>query len=409
MKIQSVTVAVIAIVVIAAALFSLPKPAEKVASVHGQFPDPDPKVEILAEDEAMSGKTIRVKGPDGSEVFKYVCTPEDAAVAVFTFGEKVKGTPLPAIVRSARDSERNDYQASITTKGPINVVCIKRGFAVKPKTVDVKITSSFHSENTSVIHISKFAEPVRVLTPPTGSAAVAVEKIATAKLNRDQGQVDVKIVHPLPPDIDEYATTKDTSYGRYGEGRGRIVSSEWNGLDAIEVMLKRYRRVPHDFEFHYKNAKIVTANGRNYLWLPDKQLMGEMQGLGVTGYTKAPIDRQKQNAAPIPSNESLELLWSAIPSPKTKPIPLDIILDTRPGEVIGISPSVEEMGFDSLQLELATINVKNVSRGGFRSILKAKTKAGRPKVSDIPDLTIRLRISNRVKVSTKTIVLPVHK
>ncbi len=405
MKPQTIYVPIIVVVAVAAAILINRRSTAEPPHGPPRLPDPDFQVDVLAQEEATPGKIIRISGASGAEALKYTCTADDAAIAVFTIRDKESGEAIPAMIKSAKDTNQRDYSASISVGGPICVLSLKREFAVKPKVVNVNVGNGHVLGSKEVtIPLSKIADPVRLFVPPRGAKAAAAEKIARATFVRDRKYIDVKVVRPLPPDMVEYVDLLDTSFGPAIMGFGILADCP----DAVRVRLRRYRRIPIEYELIYKNAKVLHLNGTNFLSLPTKQLMGEMEGLGVMGGNRAPAEKGKSARKNLPSNQQLDLAWSVIPFPKTHATLQDPNGGYSMGQVAAISPSIEDMGLDSLRLNLASGNIDNRYRAGLSAMIKATKKSELPKKAEIQELRIKVLMTHQEKVSTQEIILPVH-
>ncbi len=413
MKVQTITIAIVVFAAAIAGVFSIPRSHRRHWNGYN-FYDPDFQLDVLQQEKATPGKVFKVTDPNGSEVMKYVCAPDDAAIAIFTMRDKFRGQSLRAAVSTARDMVSRNYLGVVMSNGPVKVLALKRGFSTKPDAVNVEIANAgVTGRRRGTIRIEDIADPVRDVVPPPDTTTAEAEKSAFAKLNHDRTFVTVECRTPLPPDQVEKAVLVDSSYfpfilPRRPFGFWPLPNTSAVSIDAVKVRLDRFHKQSREVVLTYKDAKLVKVNGRNFVSLPKRQELGQIEGALIVASNKPPLEFGGHRLQSPPSNQVIELQWKfrrkrgervdptkAVPPPEL--------------ELLSVSPKIDDLGLDTLRVSLNDAFMQGRRFSGFTEVLRSQQKSTHPLVIDIPKIEFRVRITHLQKISSRTLVLPVHK
>jgi hypothetical protein len=331
---------------------------------------------------------------------------------------KRTGEALFADIVYAKDLDGNTYEVSFESRGDVNLIALKRGFPKKPKAVTVTLQNvAFRQGNRYAIPITRIADPQRVVWPPSPSVAASVDKVVRISAYGDTGQVMTETVEPLPPMEIDHAYLTALSYSPLeldssGFPSFRQTAYE-KSIDAAKVRVDRIRSVVSNTTFTYKNAKVVLANGKHFVWLPTPQRVGSIAGYTVSMGNHLPYEKEASLAKSSGNDQEIDIRFSDKPVAKTGPfvnIDPELRRITWSGnglslDVLSVSPGVEAMGLDSLKLGL--VGAKFVGSNPFKTI-PARRGSGISAMTTIPELRIRIQATTQAIVSSRVFAATVH-
>ena len=368
------------------------------------LPIPKFQLNVLLQEAAYPGMVIHVN-QHGSEVLTYTCRPHDAAVAVFTFRNLTTGENTPPQTMNAKDPEGHSYLATYYSKNGVNLLTIRGGFAKKPTSITIPETGGYRTSNPAQnIVITKIAEPRRVLPTPTAAEAAKAEAVAIATVTDNGWGVQFKETRPSKTNEHAYETILATSFSSIDprstdtmvDGSNQDTTSTYygRGIDAIKVRIDRYESSFKEATISFKGAQIIRRNGLNVLWFPH-----DLHGTSIEGYDSIatnmwPLPREgKVPRHPVSNGGMLVKFIASTDKPRMAGVNLGIVFGGT-----CVTPEIASLGLDTLRVQI----------GGNDQVLKAKSKPESEVPIEIPELKVHLKIYKSMKVSSTTLVLPVH-
>ena len=159
--------------------------------------------------------------------------------------------------------------------------------------------------------------------------------------------------------------------------------------DALEVQLETQKVTKKIVEVTYKDAEVRTIRGLRVLWFPTTEqtgmINGEMSSIQQTDPASPSITLLNRSKGEV----SIDL----DPSLHARAQKSDVVL-------VKISPSLDEMGLDSLGVDIKSL--------GFHEVKKARGNLKRPHLDHIPTLTLQFVMVGFDKVPGPIYTVPVH-
>lgn len=445
---------IVCLIWVVSKLFNRPVPPPRIiVSKAPPRRDIDFRIDLLLQAAATPGKVIHAT-QGGKDVLTYTCSNEDAAVALFTMRDKATGDDVIPAVEEAKDKDGRPYNVTLQVTGSVNVLTLKKGFPTQPESVSVAIRNIFVQKGRrSSIQFRNISPPKRVLPPPTRIQAQEGEKIVQVKAYDDTASLSV-VPAATPPG--GFARTSLLALS-YSDVQNPMSGTAFMGLylppmtpyyckavDSAKLRVDQFKPVSSIVTFAYKDAKVVQANGKNFVWLPTPQTVGLLAGCKVSMSNRLPYKKPAPSKKPIRDEQEIDLRFTPETIPKsiyTEPsqgningslgnqgggmtAPREAPPDPVQIEPLDISPSVADLGLDSLRIAEVGGNVQLIDTTSETNIIsQAITPHGYPaktfKVfyagqrssashSLIPELKIRIRMTQYVRAFSKTVVVPVH-
>lgn len=372
--------------------------AETVKPVHHQY-----RVDLIAETEATPGKVIRAKSPGAAQP-EYRCSPQDAAVAIVYVTDSSPTPGSPTIeIGPAKDPEGHIYSTASHYFDRLIFVTIVKGFSKAPKSItfpvsvtepqqfNSTITANYKRPKPNIvvpITVKKIVPPRQYVSVPSANEAKEAEKTAIAEYVESAKSLQVKVKEKAPPGFYAQALIVATSFS---PEHSINISSETDGeQDAVKVRLTQYRRHSTQAVLTYNNAEIRTVNGIRLLVLPSGQTIGRL--LGLDAFIK-PLTESSFSLNRL--KHSFGILAVRLPIAVGQHLP-----EQRHIESIDVSPSVDSMGLDWVQLSIDSL--------AYSTYLKPAGATKPSAMTVIPKLTLTIHLTNDVEVSSKDLTLPVH-
>lgn len=374
------------------------------------------QVDVIEQVAATTGKVIHAK-QSGREILTYTCKPEDAAIAVFTIRDRTSGANVAPAIMGAADPQGRDYIAYIEPLGgggPAQLLTLKRGFQVKPSSVTVTLGDG-SGKAQGTIKFTEIAEPIRYVS--SSSVQPGAEKIARAEID-EHGGIAVKQVETLPADQHDEITLLDSSYMPINVPSGdfpwTLTKNYQDCLDAVRVRIDRMGTVGANIALHYKSAKIVEANGKGFVWFPQKEVIGTVEGHKITLSNELPRPNEKTVAKTEPGNEEVDLKWIYDDPPKSNGpiaggIGAGVSADAPSVDLVGVSPSLETFGLHAMRVDLRSADFAHGSIRGFDQNMESGPKVPPPTIGTLQEVVFSIYEKKTDKISSRTIVLPVHR
>lgn len=415
--------------------------------------DADIQIDMLLQVAATPGRVIQASQGD-KQLFTYKCSDDDAAVAVFMARGKATGKDGVVEVADAKDPDGNLYCARLQAIGSVNVLVLKRGFAKRPDFVTVKVKSLYIQKQwQSSIRFHNISEPQRVLPPATPAQTLEGERIIHVKALDDSGDLLVHLA-PLPSGAFAATSLLALSYAQVENPGLNLGAAEFyesamtpyysRSVDSAKLHIDVFKPVSTVTTLNYKKARIVQANGKNFLWLPTLQHVGLLGGRQVTLGNQLPHKMRIPSRKSSRSDQEIDVRFSPsdiladthakhrrilYPVPSNfksgaKEVPRDATLYPPQVEFLDVFPEIAELPLDSLRIAAVGANVQLVDPTSQSNAspnvptpmsLPAKAfkvfNAGRHTAAVnalIPELKIRVRMTQYVRASSRTLIVPVH-
>ena len=353
-------------------------------------------VDLILTAEAVPGKVLRVGSKRGATV-EYTCTSADAAVAVLAATSDLGQPTIRVNAGIGTDENGSRFSTGVHTVGDFTFVTIHKGYSHIPRTVSVPLTFVALKDNYSraatgfLLEFKKFALPVRAISAPSGVALIQAEKHVYAQYIEDKRTLLIKT-----------PGSKNLSYrilARSFESEENLklatVESPFtlgvydDQSDALEVQLETQKVTKKIVEVTYKDAEVRTIRGLRVLWFPTTEqtgmINGEMSSIQQTDPASPSITLLNRSKGEV----SIDL----DPSLHARAQKSDVVL-------VKISPSLDEMGLDSLGVDIKSL--------GFHEVKKARGNLKRPHLDHIPTLTLQFAIVGFDKVPGPIYTIPVH-
>jgi len=383
---------------------------KKIANVRT---DPEFQVNVLSQEEATPGKVIKAT-LNGVDKMNYVCKPDDAAIAVFTMREKKTGKDLIPTREPCRDQAGHRYTCEFQSFGMIHLIALKRGFSSSPQYVEIPVGSDpSTSAKRTKIRITKIASPRRVLPALETKESSASDKIAKVTLYENQGEVAVDFTEPIPEKEFDAATILAVSYAQFDPSvhgfTPFICPTTIQSTDAIKLRIERFAAVEEDKTLVYKGAKVIQANGKNFLSLPIEEKIGQVMGFGLILGNHLPTEVASSSGKRAKSTQEIVIRMDdrsrtmesqANPAPRTRRVPTI--------DVIGCEPSAASLGIDSLKIQMVGVNQAQLVVDGSYNEFYSGKPVSPPVAISIPELKIRIRVTTFKRTSTREMLFPTH-
>jgi hypothetical protein len=262
----------------------------------------------------------------------------------------------------------------------------------------------FVGTSTAQIVLTNIAEPKRVL--PVISAKEVAEADRLVKVELDEGGV-LRPQSVKRPGKDEYltATVVESSYGT--RELVFLQPVEQKGVDDVRVRIDRFHLSDEETTLTYRDAKIVQLNGRNFLSLPENQVIGTILGHEISLRNKVPTYEKRPTKNNI-ANQEIRLAWDndarLFKVPPGTPSPGSSRL-----KLLGVTPPVESMGLDTLHVLLRNTPEAWVGIDGFKDEAKAKTHPTGTIPTTIPELKLHIGIRRSTRISSQLLLAPVRR
>jgi len=407
-SLQGLVVGLLAVIGVAAVVRNLGRFAKDPGYVR---PPEGPKfqLDVLAQEAAVPGKIIHAK-LEGKDLLNYTCTDQDAAIAVFTMRDlQTHAESVPHVV-STLDPEGHGYSTRIISEKGISILIVRAGFSKRPSSIEVILNQDRDYavyRQQGGIKFTKIAEPRRVLSPPSPKDAAENEKFAKATVDDATGQLHIR------PGAKYYSRGErvtvhvvGTSYSNspleFAVGP-EAITYFGAGNDAVKVRLDRYRYEDTITTLTYKNASIVQRGGQIVLLLPSEQEVGSILGIPAI-LANLSIPRKGATVKkPGPPRGEIRLTFDPTSQRSTLSAAGNPPTELRLERVL---PSLEQLGLETVRVMVIG---NNTELAGFDTTLKSSLRVGTPALSTIPEFKLMIRVSKPTKVSSKTVVLPVHR
>ena len=360
------------------------------------------KATLVAQEEGHDGKLVEVRD-GGRVVASYRCTAIDAAVAVVSVQDEDDQDRLVWYdAGAATDPGGNEYAVQGNRVGHFYFFTLMRGFGITPKSVVAKghfeaVVPLARQEPDQpkpyqgklfAFTFTKIAAPQRILTAPTGQALVEAEKVAVA--NYDPGSNTVRLAFPT----NQHATANIVGASFCTDDVLRMLQPPKNVIykqtEAVRVRFMDWRSRPSTpWIVSYKNAKVVTKNGRKQIVFPTSQDIGDVED------GKAHIEMVPERAINFkPTKQQISDIHISVigGKPDFSEIP-KLTLSS-------MTPSVEEMGLDAVNLL--------VEKYRFNKQVLAKPHFKGHVATSIPQLTFQFLVTHTESTGSRDLVLPVH-
>ncbi len=369
------------------------------------------QVDVIRQEIAVPGKVIQAQDEHGVELLKYKCKPEDAAIVLFTMRNIANGADVFPTITTIQDPEGREYFATIESgSGAVKVLALKRGFAKKPSRVEVKFQSDeADGSKPESLQVTEIADPIRHLSPPQGKELVEAEKVARADLHVDRGYVEITLKEKPPRGQFEIPSIIDSTYLPMGEVYYSLPPHYIENIDAVKVRIDRKKNDYVASTLIYRNAQIIQIGGNNFLSLPVMQDVGTVDGHTLMIGNTAPSTTQKSSkpGAHV-NNQTLTFRWN--PKENLRPgAPPSHRIKIPMLELVSITPTVAEMGLGSLRIVIPGALLSGGPVSGLDSTIHSTNPSSTALVRTIPELRISIRAVTQSNVSSKTVLLPVHR
>lgn len=360
------------------------------------------KATLVAQEEGHDGKLVEVRD-GGRVVASYRCTANDAAVAVVSVQD---GDDQDRLVwydaGAATDPGGNEYALLSNRVGHFFFFTLLRGFGITPKSVVAKghfevVVPLARQQPDEVkpyegkgftFTFTKIAAPQRFLTAPTGKALAEAEKVAVA--NYDPGSNTVRLSfpsnqHPTANIVGASFCTGDVL--RMLQPPKNVIYKQ-TGVVKVRFMDWRSHQTNPWF-VSYRNAKVVTKNGRRQIVFPTSQDIGQIED------GQAHIESTPERSISFkPAKEQVGDVHISINDGARNGF------DQPKLTLLSMTPSVEEMGLDAVNLlvEKYRFNQRVLAKPNFKGHL----------ATTIPQLTFQFQLTHTESAGSRDLILPVH-
>jgi hypothetical protein len=360
------------------------------------------KPTFVAQEECKEGKLVDVR--EGSRVVaSYRCSEEDAAIAVVSVDDRNNEDRIGWFPSGEpTDANGNEYVVLAHPVGHFLFFTLLRSYGVAPKSVIAKGRFAvFHPHSAPdpnpsnlpqgkeySVSFTKLAAPKRILTPPTGNALIEAEKSAVAKYDPGTNTIQLEFPTKQHPTASVMATSfcPDGAFRMLQPPRNTV----FRDADAVKIRFQDWRsRQSTPWTVSYRNAKIVTKNGRRQLVFPSSQDIGTVED------GQAHIEMETDRAISFkPAKRQISDVHISI-NGGTKNF-----IERPKLTLLSMTPSVEEMGLDAINLlvEKYAFNQQVLAKPNFKGHL----------ATTIPQLTFRFQLTHTERVGSQDIILPVH-
>ena len=375
----------LAIVVIASAVFALKSIVKP--KVQGHI-----LIQFVTAAEASRGRILKINDENGAAA-EYKCGPADAAVAALTAVSDVRGSTMRLEAQTGVDENGSRYSVGLHKEGKFFFVTVHRGFSHIPRTVNVDLWFSairddrVQTRTTYKLQFKRFAPPVRVISPLSGPKLVEAEKHAYAEYVVDRQSI---VVDVAPRDHAGYVllarSFQNDENIRISLAENPLAQGIYDDQsDAVLVELRSSRPTESWWNVSYKNAEIHIVDGHRVLWFPKTE---------ATGLLNNETSSIHQTNTRPENTFTSEINISVSPRLRLRS-PLDVL------SLESISPSLEEMGLESLQVDVNSIGLHVVKKSNPGS----KTKT----IDKVPNLTLRFKAIGNATSLLATYALPIHR
>jgi len=372
-------------------------------------------ISLLNEEAAAPGKIVRAV-KDGRIVGSYTCTSQDAEVAWFfddAYKERGGGMRFkragPWVERIApdepvaTDEDHRPFPFTRFEKGPLIRIVFPKGYASKPKSISFKLydgLQTWESHPTiKTVQLTHFADPARCVPRASQPETAASESILKADCNDFPGgrsAVQFEEINPTEKDL----------YDRHEFQDFRILSSSYcpegifepefyfNETDTVRVCVDRYKVIDKMTYLVYKNPQLALVNGVRTLRLPTTQ------DVGFFANAKALI--RKLLPVPVPRG-SHALAVGSLTIHIERKLQSDVKYGPR-ASLASIYPPVDSLGLDLLKIRVVDSGLGSLCGEDIRP----SGAISQTPLTNIREIKIGVLVSTPVKISSKTLVLPLH-
>ena len=350
------------------------------------------KLRLLSQEAASDGKVVSAI-KDGKVIGGYKCTAQDAAVA-WLFDDGATKYSQIEVLPTITDGSRQYHNFGWFTDGPLMRVVFPRGYRSKPKSVAITFRPPGRYGASQAFQMTHFADPTRFLQAPKNAQPSGPDPDVSAQCTvTPDGSMSIH-VDSIHPSIQEMALRREklqyhvlcSSFCPPGPQSPYFEFG--NESDAIQIIVNRYREVDSVVTLIYKNAQIESVNGVRLLRLPTTQDVGTILGNKATVQKLLPFPSTQRNQSKSEGDMIIRLDRKS-----------QILAWEYPrAEIIGISPTVDQLGLDILKFRIA-----DTYSTTLRSTKKSATGA-----FVIPELKIFVRITDWKRLGSENLVLPVQ-
>lgn len=381
------TLAVTVIIGAAVALKAIVKP-----KIKGRF-----RIDLITTVAGTQGKILKINDDKGG-VAEYPCGPADAAVAVLSVSNDLKGSAIRLEAQTGQDENGSRYSIGLHKVSSFFFVTVHKGFSRIPRSVTAKIWIYAIKDERVLSHTSysltfkQFALPVRTVVPLTGPGLIEAEKHAYAEYVLDRQDLIVNIPPTEQSGYEVLAKSFQSNENmKIALDENPVAQSVYNDQsDAVLVALRSSRPTESTWHLTYHDAEIRDVEGRRFLWFP------KTESSGLINHEKSSIQETSANwnGIKMKNRTSGEIKINVAQRGPFRS-PLDVVSLDK------VSPSLEEMGLNSVDIDIPSLGFHLSKRSALSSKPGAKNK--------IPKLTLQFTVRGVRTIPGATYPLPVHR
>ena len=374
--------------------------------------DPNFQVDVLHQEAAVPGRVVRAT-QGGKELLSYTCKEDDAAVVMFTMRDLVHGANVSTKLLSAKDQSKHQYLAEVVSQADVKLLVLKRGFAVRPKSVTIELgNGNPQSQIKSTIQVTAIAEPKRVVAAVSPARVAVEESRIQAYADDSSGVIELRGKRSQLPTEYDRATFLGLSFSPWDHGeRGSLRSLPIlyeRSTDWVKVRVDRYRTSSLDTTLVCHGLKLVQVNGKKMIQVPERQLVGKIRDQNVfleptltpvSGAMPALTDAGAQTLV-IRFNVGAAVRRTSAPGQRRRNGP--------PVTIRSIDPSVRLLGIERLKLAIDDTGRERADEPEMAWTFTSRPRGRSISEGPIGEFKIMITTTTVTRITSDIFVLPVH-